>query len=255
LRHTWRTRDYLPPEEDAVQPDPSTILEVLSIREPLIGLYDAPDPAPFAPLVEPAKSNECVFASYPRWGEGKTLHITKEKHGCGAPHLLGLQTRSREKMVAFLVDEEGLRADHELMEQWLDAAPGYQLRHEHVLIGPLHADQYDHLRTITFYVNPDQLAVLVTGSSYYSRPDDPPVVAPFSSGCGQLAAVVGDLDSPRAVIGATDQAMRRHLDPMLLAFTVTKPMFERLCSWADDEKSSLHNNFLKEVLTARGGSF
>ena len=38
-----------------MQPDPTTILETLSIREPLIGLYDAPDPAPSAPLVEPAK--------------------------------------------------------------------------------------------------------------------------------------------------------------------------------------------------------
>jgi hypothetical protein len=32
-------------------------------------------------------------------------------------------------------------------------------------------------------------------------------------------------------------------------------MFELLCRWADDPASSLHNNFLKEVITARGGSF
>lgn len=156
-----------------MQPDPATIVETLSIREPLIGLYDAPDAAPFAPLVEPTRARECAFASYVRWREGKTLHITKEKHGCGAPHLLGLQTRTREAMVKFLVDEEGLRASHELMNLWLDAAPGYQPRHEHILLGPLKASQYEYLRSITFYVNPDQLAVLVTGCSYYSRPEDP----------------------------------------------------------------------------------
>ena len=238
-----------------MQPNPASIVEILAITEPLIGLYDAPDAALFAPLVEPAESRECVFASYAHWREGKTLHITEEKHGCGAPQLLGLQTRSREDMIKFLVDEEGLRASHELMGLWLDGGAAFTPCNGHVLIGPLKAAQYEYLRTVTFYVNPDQLAVLVTGASYYSRPDDPPVMAPFSSGCGQLAAVVGDLDTPRAIIGATDQAMRQHLDAGLLAFTVTKPMFELLCRWADDPKSSLHNNFLKRTLEARGGSF
>ena len=134
-------------------------------------------------------------------------------------------------------------------------APGYEPRHGHVLIGPLRADQYEYLRTVTFYVNADQLAVLVTGSSYYRRPEEPPVLAPFSSGCGQLASVFNDLDAAQAVIGATDQAMRKHLEPGLLAFTVTKPMFELLCRWADDPASSLHNNFLKPVIAARGGAF
>ena len=104
-------------------------------------------------------------------------------------------------------------------------------------------------------MNADQLAVLVTGSSYYRRPDEPPVVAPFGSGCGQLASVFSDLNAPQAVIGATDQAMRKHLEPGLLAFTVTRPMFELLCRWAGDPASSLHNNFLKEVMATRGGAF
>jgi hypothetical protein len=239
-----------------MQPNATTILETLSISEPLIGLYDAPDPAPFAPLVEPAGRRPCVFASRRHWLTGKTLHITKERHGCGAPHLLGLQTRSRSEMVEFLVGEEGLRATPELMELWLDAQPGYRPHHEHILLGPLKADQYEHLVSVTFYLNADQLSALCTGASYYSRPGDPaPVIAPFSSGCGQLAAVFRDLDAAQAAIGATDQAMRQHLPRDLLAFTATKAMFERLCSWADDEKSSLHNNFLKRTIKARGGSF
>ena len=61
-----------------MQPDPTTIVETLSISEPLIGLYDAPDPAPFAPLAEPTRPRECIFASYAHWREGKTLHITKQ---------------------------------------------------------------------------------------------------------------------------------------------------------------------------------
>lgn len=238
-----------------MQPDATAILETLSITEPLVGLYDAPDPRPFAPLAEPADEEECIFAVYERWREGKTLHITREKHGCGAGHLLGMEVWSRAEAIEFLRGEEGLRATDELMDQWLDAAPGYEPRHDHILIGPLHPDQYGYLRSVTFFVNADQLAVLVTGSSYFSRPEDPPVIAPFGSGCGQLAAAIGDLEAPQAVIGGTDQAMRQFLAPGLLAFTVSRPMFELLCRWADDPTSSLHNSFLGELIAARGGSF
>lgn len=45
-----------------MQPDPTAILEALWITQPLIGLCDAPDPAPFAPLVVPADEEERVFA-------------------------------------------------------------------------------------------------------------------------------------------------------------------------------------------------
>jgi hypothetical protein len=237
-----------------MQPDPSKILERLSISTPLIGLYDAPDPAPFEPLVVP-KPRQCVFASFKPWGKGKTLHLTREKHGCGAPYLLGVDMRPRKDMVEFLCDEEGLRASHELMDLWLDSAKHYEPVHDHVLIGPLCPDQYQYLRTVTFYVNPDQLSVLSVGATYYSRPDDlPPVLARFGSGCMQLLTVFDDLEAPQAVVGALDHAMRIHLEPWMLALTVTRPMFELLCRWGEDPKSSLHAKFLDNLVRARGGS-
>jgi hypothetical protein len=49
----------------------------------------------------------------------------------------------------------------------------------------------------------------------------------------------------RPVMGATDQAMRKHLEPGLLAFTVTRSMFELLCRGAGDPASSLHNHVPK----------
>jgi len=237
-----------------MQPDASTILDRLSIAEPLIGFYDAPDARPFEPLVTPG-SHQCVFASFAKWRQGKTLHLTREKPGCGGGHLFGLAARSREAMVEFLCDEEGLRADHELMNLWLDSAKSYRPAHDHLLIGPLRPDQYDYLRTVTFYVNPDQLAVLCMGASYYSRPDDlPPVLAPFGSGCMQLTTLFDDLEAPQAIIGSTDHSLRKYLEPWMLAFTVTRPMFELLCRWAADAKSSLHSEFTESLLRARGGS-
>jgi hypothetical protein len=237
-----------------MQPDPSPILARLSITEPLIGFYDTPDPTPFRPLVVPG-SHQCIFASLKKWRQGKTLHLTKEKHGCGGGHLFGVSTRSREEMVEFLCDEEGLRASHELMNEWLDFAKSYKPVHGHLLIGPLRPDQYDYLRTVTFYVNADQLAVLCVGATYYSRGGDiPPVLAPFGSGCMQLTTLFDDLEAPQAVIGATDHALRQYLDPWMLAFTVTRPMFELLCRWADDPRSSLHSGFLDRLIRSRAGS-
>lgn len=237
-----------------MQPDPSLILQRLSITQPLIGFYDAPDPAPFSPLVTPGP-RQCVFAAIKKWRQGKTLHLTREKHGCGGGHLFGIDTMPRDRMVEFLCGEEGLRATPELMNLWLDSAKSYHPQHEHLLIGPLRPDQYEYLRTVTFYVNADQLAVLSMGASYYSRPDDPePVVARFGSGCMQLTTLFDDLDVPQAIIGSTDHSIRRHLEPWMLAFTVTRPMFELLCRWADDPRSSLHTEFTDSLIRARGGS-
>ncbi|MCX8033310.1 MAG: DUF169 domain-containing protein [Thermoleophilia bacterium] len=235
-------------------PDPSPILDRLAITQPLVAFYDAPDPAPFAPLVEP-RGRECIFASFKDWREGRTLHLTKQKHGCGGGHLLGVQPRSREEMVAFLCDQEGLRATRDLMNQWLDVAPRYIPIHEHILIGPFRPEQYEYLRTITFFVNPDQLAVLFSGAVYYAAPADPePVISRFGSGCMQLTSVFNSLDIPQASIGSLDHAMRRYLEPWMIAFTVTRPMFEQLCRWSQDPKSSLHTEFTNSLIKARGGS-
>ena len=237
-----------------MQPDPAIILDRLTVSGPVIGFYDAPDPAPFAPLVVPGRG-QCVFASFKKWQQGKTLHLTCDKHGCGGGHLFGLETGSREELVRFLCDEEGLRADRGLMNLWLDSAKSYQPVRGHLLFGPLRPDQYDYLRTITLFVNADQLAVLCMGATYYSRPDDPaPVLAPFGSGCMQLTTLFTDPDLPQAVIGATDHSLRRFLEPWMLAFTVTKPMFDLLCRWGDDPKSSLHSEFTDSLIRARGGS-
>ena len=197
----------------------------------------------------------CVFAFYDQWLQGQTLHTTRDRYGCrGAAHwLFGVQTRSRQSFIEFLADDEGLKSSQELMGCWLDHHTPYRQEHPHLLIGPLRDAQYGHLKTVTFFVNPDQLSLLLLGAQYHhSRPDDPlPVIVPFGSGCMQLVTLFDDLDIPQAVLGATDIAMRRHLPPDILALTVTKPMFEQLC--ALDERSFLHKPFWARLRRARQG--
>jgi len=64
-----------------------------------------------------------------------------------------------------------------------------------------------------------------------------------------LLPLFADLAVPQAIVGATDIAMRQWLPPDALAFTVTRPMFERLCEL--DERSFLFKPFLQRLQRAR----
>jgi hypothetical protein len=149
-----------------------------------------------------------------------------------------------------LADDEGLKASHELMERWIDAGKPYRSHHPNIFIGPLKEDQWEFTQSITFFVNPDQLSALMIGAQYNSAPEDPPpVIAPFGSGC-MLLLPFEDLTIPQASIGSTDIAMRQHLPPDILAFTVTRSMFRQLCEL--DERSFLYKDFLKRLRESRG---
>lgn len=234
------------------QPDASRLRERLDIRFPLIGFYDAPDPVPFGPLVEPGPG-QCVFCAFGDWLDGKTLHLTNERHGCGgaAGSLFGLQTRPRDEFVKFLADDEGLKASHALMEKWLDVRRTYRARHDHLFIGPLRPDAWAFAKTVTFLVDPDQLSALAIGAQYRTAPDDPPpVIAPFGSGCSLLVPFE-DFEAPQASIGSTDIAMRQHIPPEIMAFVANRGMFRELCGL--DERSFLFKPFLERLKKARGG--
>jgi hypothetical protein len=236
-----------------MQPDPTHLLNKIGSTHPLIGVYDAPDPSPFEPLVRPQPGKwACAFMFYKEWLNGKTLHITKDNFGCGGAGywLCNKESMTREDFIKFLAEDEGLKSSQGLMNRWLDYQKPYKQSHPNLLIGPLKEDQYAYLKSITFYVNPDQLSVLMLGANYNNAPDDPPaVIAPFGSGCGLMLALFDDLSIPQAMIGATDIAMRQHLSPDMLAFTVTKPMFEQLCQL--DDRSFLYKPFWKNLRKAR----
>lgn len=233
------------------QPDYTRLIQRIDLEIPLVGLYDSPDPNPFKPLISP-QPGECVFNFFDSWVEGKTLHLTKDCHGCGGcgRWFFNLQTRSKRDFIHFLVDREGLKASHELMERWIESSKPYLRTHPHILIGPLKHDQWEYIRSITFFVNPDQLSALAYGAQYHSAPEDlSPMIAPFGAGCMELLPFQ-DLDIAQAAIGTTDIAMRQHLPPDILTVTVTAAMFTRLCQL--DEKSFLYKPFLTNLRKVRG---
>jgi hypothetical protein len=238
-------------KETMIQPDAEPLLEALGLEIPLIGLYDAPSAAPFEPCVRPGSGQRtCVFAYYKAWLRGETLHLTRDNYGCrgAASCLFSHDVRPRDELVEFLFEGEGLKRSRALTERYVAERHCHRPRHANVLIGPLRPDQYENLRAVTFLVDPDRLSALVIGAHYDAEPGEAPVMAPFGSGCSQLLGP--SAAEPRAIIGATDAAMRAYLPPPTLAFTVNRPMFERLC--ALDEKSFLHKPFWKGLERARG---
>lgn len=235
---------------DSKQPDPQRLTEQLGLKLPILGLYDAPDPAPFAPTVVP-KKGACFFTHYSRWLKDETLRLTPTEFGCQGcgKWLCGSQTFSGEKFLNFLVKTEGLKDSQDLMAEYVQNAHPYEMKHGNLFFGPLRPIQWDYLKTVTFLVNLDQLAALSIGAQYHARETDPaPVLAPFGPGCKTLLNFA-DFDRPQSVIGGMDIAMRPNLPPNIALFTVTPPMFTRLCSL--DERSFLYKGFWERLCNAR----
>ncbi|MEE4258031.1 MAG: DUF169 domain-containing protein [Bacteroidales bacterium] len=235
--------------------DASYLIKKLDLNIPLIGIYDAPADTGFGDIVTPpGHKHACFFAYYKKWLKGATVRLSHSNYGCGGcgTWLFGETTRSREDYISFLADDEGLKASHELMGAWMDHMKPHVPENGFLFIGPLNQAHNRFLKTVTFFVNPDQLSVLMIGAQYFHHPGDPePVSAPFGSGCMQALTHFSD-DRPMAIIGATDMAMRKYLPANILAFTVNVPMFKLLCSI--DKDSFLEKPFLKDLKKARKGS-
>lgn len=246
-----------------MQPNADNLLQIAGITTPLIGFYDVPDPKPFEPFAKPTR---CFFSCYPDWLNGYSVSISVGKSSCqGGGYWVGgvmpgwvMKSASSdlsplENFGKTLNKREGFKSSDDLMCEWIENLKPYTIKNSHVVIGPLKDDQYKYLKTITFYVNPDQLSFLIHGAEYNNASIKyNPIITAFGSGCGQMAALLGDLDSdePKAAIGATDIAMREHLPPDILAFTVNKAMFKQLCEL--DEKSFVYKHFWKRLKKSRG---
>lgn len=245
-----------------MNPDPTQLMEIAGIKTPLIGFYDVSDTKAFEPFAIP---DRCIFSCYTNWLEGESILLSEGNCTCqGGGYWVGgvmpawvrksvePDSKPLEIFARRLNQREGFKSTDELMYQWLEEQKPYLIENEYVVIGPLKDDQYEGLKTVTFYVNPDQLSLLLHGAEYKNASiNKHPVITAFGSGCGQMAAILGDLDTdvPKAALGATDMAMREHLPSDILAFTVNKPMFEQLC--ALDDSSFLYKDFWKRLRKSR----
>ena len=225
------------------------LCKVLKLEEPVISLSESSSYVEFEPVMRP-KLNQCIWASYRDWKNGKTLVLSKKRYGCrgGARFLLGFEMEDF-NLKNFLYEEEGLKSSLEMTEEWIKNMIRYCPKKEYVLIGPFKEDHLEKAISFTFLVNPDQLSALIHGALYFSPEMIPELIkTTVSAGCGLLASFT-TYNEPQAFIGAVDMAMRHHIPLCLLAFTVNKLMLDKLLSL--DGKSFLYKSFWKRLIKER----
>ncbi len=236
--------------------DANYLLDKLGIHLPLIGVYDAPHDASFDKMIEPLSHRRtCIFAYFNAWMRGQTLKLTSTNYGCGGSGywLFGKESRDRQGFVEFLVGDEGLKCSESTMGKWLDVTPTYKSKHKGIYIGPLKNSMVNYLKSVTFFVNSDQLSTLIIGANYFNDgTGENSVEVPFGSGCMQLLSLVPESIVPKAIIGASDLAMRKYLPKEIMAFTVNTSMFDKLCTL--DENSFLNKPFLTDLVDFRKSS-
>lgn len=222
----------------------------LRLSTPLLAVYDSEPSDTFAPLIE-AKGSACCFAYYKQWLAGETLVIRKGGGGCaGATRAFGLEKTYPPYMAHFLTDGvgapkgEGLRASADIAQAYIDGATPPDVKSDSVLLGPLRPEQWERTRSVTFLVDPDRLAAVMTLAGYWSARDV--VTAPFGSGCSFLWRA---LDGDKTVIGGTDIAMRRYLPPEMVTFTVSPSHFAKMLTFP--EESFLFKSWWNDLMDCR----
>jgi hypothetical protein len=178
------------------------------------------------------------------------------KNGCyGMQTAFGLEKSYPSFMANFLTDGkgapmgEGLKATPELAQEFLDRARPPAPSGDSVLVGPLRLDQWDKVKSLTFFADPDRLAALMTLAAYWSSDPDF-IFAPFSSGCGLMLRELANQDHERAIIGCTDIAMRKYLPPDILCLSVLPPHFTRMVDFP--EEAFLNRDWWAELMRIRG---
>lgn len=239
------------PTQDAID----RLMWKLRLRTPLIAVYDAAASDAFAPLAE-AEPETCCFAFYDRWLAGETLVLRRGGGGCkGAFRALGLEKGGDPNVLAHMLTDgvgaskaEGLKASADLALAHIQSGTTPAPSFDSVLVGPLRVDRWETIRSITFLVDPDRLAAVMTLAGYWS-PDDV-VSAPFGSGCSFLWKSLGEGKGPLAIIGGTDVAMRRFLPTAILTLTVAPSHVAKMLTAPED--SFLDRDWWNELMDTRG---
>lgn len=120
--------------------------------------------------------------------------------------------------------------------KFVERLPIRTLPTRYVVLKPL--DQVDPdqetPRSVTFFVDPDQLSALVVLANY-GDPSGESVTVPWAAACqvmGILAYRELERESPRGLVGLTDLSARLNvratLGPHVMSFTAPWPLFQRM---------------------------
>jgi hypothetical protein len=130
----------------------------------------------------------------------------------------------------------------EMAREWISSClPRYEIPQRFVLFKPLcDADPSENIRSVTFLVDPLELAGLVTLLGSVVEGADP-VHVPQGADCFRIGCFAYDQyarESPRAVLGMLDvdgrEIMHRKFRDDIVSLTIPWPLFETIEREADD---------------------
>ncbi|HOD94142.1 MAG TPA: DUF169 domain-containing protein [Candidatus Hydrogenedentes bacterium] len=178
------------------------------------------------------------YEQYPGGTEGFYRFLSEGNRGvAGAEHIAEALEKAGNKTMAheFLYGERYLK-NADAARRFVDTMAPREIPAAYVVMRPMEEGDPDNpqVKSITFFVNADQLAAL-TVLSHYDTPDRERVIAPFAAGCQATALALykeHGKEFPRAIIGLMDLAARKNtrhlLPPDMLSFSLIPAMFKEL---------------------------
>ena len=148
----------------------------------------------------------------------------------------GMAAAGQTSMAEEFLQGERYLKNPEVVRKFLACLPIMDIPARYVVIKPLRDVDLarDNVRSMTFLVNPDQLAALVILANYDGEHNEN-VIIPFAAGCQSLGICTyreNEREHPRAVVGLIDltarKNLRRSLGKNMLSFSVTATMFRRM---------------------------
>lgn len=215
---------------------------------PAMGWYFSSEIPPGAITYQPDVWS-CMFQNLDQLINGKPICFSGEAPGCsGAACYLGFKQTSQ-MAGSFLAESEKFKEKIEYGNEFYKQIKAKRAEDKYLILSRLeNIDPDQAIEVINYWVSPLSLAGLVTLSNF-DRPSNNNVIIPFASGCQSLWTLPykeKDQKEPKAVIGAMDPTIRKHVPDDTLVFSVPTKRFIQLSK--NIEKSfACEDNWLKLI--------
>ncbi len=148
----------------------------------------------------------------------------------------GVKDRLRGEAFDHFLHGEGYFKAPAQVRRFVASLPITEIPAETVVFRPLAdvAGDAPGIRSVVFFVDPDQLSALVVLANY-ARGDNENVIIPYAAGCQTVGIIPfreGLSDRPRGVVGLTDISARRYVRKQLggglMTFTAPLRLYEEM---------------------------
>jgi uncharacterized protein (DUF169 family) len=197
---------------------------------PSMGWYFAAT-KPDDSIVLPLDQWSCIFKHIHAVAKGAGLCFSKNHTGCnGAACYLGFRQIGKNSG-RFLASKEKFKKNSAFGNAFYGQVNAERPGDKYLILSNLEQIEYSiNIEVVNYWVTPLSLAGLVTLANFDS-PQNNNTIIPFASGCQSMWTLPykeRKKKEPKAVIGAMDPAMRRHIKPDTILFSVSAGRFHEM---------------------------